>query len=232
MEKGPMPSAAELGEMLRQAVAALTPGEVACAVQPIDGVHGLLPEEEACVANAVPRRRSEFAAGRRSARLALAALGGPVCPLLIGSLRQPLWPPGFAGSITHDGRYAAAIAWRVRDDAPALGIDLIDRADLSIFPTIASAISHPDEPACESESALARLFSAKETAVKILSPRLGRWLDLRALRARDADGGTISRCPKRRLSFAYGRCRPAASSCRSAWRWRHIRRLCNNIPDS
>jgi enterobactin synthetase component D len=191
-----MPSAVELSEMVKQAVAALTTRQVACAVQPIDDAHGLLPDEEICVANAVSRRRSEFAAGRRSARLALAALGGPHSSLMVGSLRQPLWPSEFAGSITHDGRYAAAIAWRARGDAPRLGLDLIDRADLSIFPTVGPVISHPDEPPCESEDELARRFSAKEVAVKILSPRLGRWLDLRALRARDAEGGSIVTLPE------------------------------------
>jgi 4'-phosphopantetheinyl transferase EntD len=165
-----MPSATELNQILTQTVVALARKPVACAVQSTDDAGGLLPDEEALVAKAVERRRSEFAAGRRSARCALATLGCPVRPLMIGALRQPLWPAGFGGSITHDGRYAAAIAWRVSGHAPDLSLDLIDRADLAVFPTIASAIAHPDEPRWDSEGALARVFSAKETAIKILSP--------------------------------------------------------------
>jgi 4'-phosphopantetheinyl transferase EntD len=192
-----MPSTEQLSQTIAQGLAALTGMEVSCAVEAIGDANGLLPEEDALVANAVPCRRSEFAAGRRSARLALGMLGCPARPLMTGALRQPLWPEGFAGSITHDGRYAAAIAWRARRDQPGLALDLIDRPSLSVFPVIASAITHADEPGWNGEGALARMFSAKETAIKILSPRLGCWIDLHALRAREADGGYIVALPER-----------------------------------
>jgi 4'-phosphopantetheinyl transferase EntD len=186
-----MPSAAELRQALTDGLAALTRGPVASAVQSTDDAGGLLAEEEALVANAIQRRRNEFAAGRRSARSALAKVGCPALPLMIGTLRQPLWPEGFAGSITHDGRYAAAIAWKAHSGSPNLSLDLIDRDDFSVFPSVAPIIVHPDEPRWDGETALARMFSAKETAIKILSPRLGRWMDLRALRAREAEGGYV-----------------------------------------
>jgi 4'-phosphopantetheinyl transferase EntD len=184
-----MPTVAELHDILAQALGALTRQPAACAVQSTADAGGLLPEEEALVVRAVQRRRSEFAAGRRSARLALRKLGCPACPLMIGALREPLFPPGFAGSITHDGRYAAAIAWPVSPDAPSLSLDLIDRADLAVFPDVARIITHPEEPAWDSDIALARVFSAKEAAVKILSPRLRRWVDMRTLRAAEAEQG-------------------------------------------
>jgi 4'-phosphopantetheinyl transferase EntD len=191
-----VPSTEQLSRTIAQGLAAMTGVEVSCAVEAIGDANGLLPEEDALVASAVPPRRSEFAAGRRSARRALGMLGCPARPLMIGALRQPLWPEGFAGSITHDGRYAAAIAWRARGDLPGLALDLIDRPSLSIFASIASMITHADEPRWSDEGELARIFSAKETAIKILSPRFGCWIDLHALRAREADGGYIVALPE------------------------------------
>src|SRR5215470_6495909 len=52
----------------------------------------LLPEEARHVEKAVPKRRLEFAAGRRCARLALARLGLPPGPILAGADRAPCWP--------------------------------------------------------------------------------------------------------------------------------------------
>ena len=49
----------------------------------------LLPEERALVANAVPKRRHEFAAGRRCARSLLTQLGHPRFALLRNDDRTP-----------------------------------------------------------------------------------------------------------------------------------------------
>ncbi len=45
----------------------------------------LLPEEEAVIATAVARRRTEFATARACARAALARLGEPAVPILAGA---------------------------------------------------------------------------------------------------------------------------------------------------
>jgi len=82
----------------------------------------LLPEEEPLVARAVDRRREEFTTARSCARQALAALGVPAAPLLAGPRREPLWPAGVVGSLTHcDGYRAAAVARSV--DLATIGID-------------------------------------------------------------------------------------------------------------
>lgn len=75
----------------------------------------LLPEEEAIIARAVPRRRREFAAGRWCARAALAQLGEPPVPILRGPQNEPQWPAGIAGSITHCAGYRAAAAARTAE---------------------------------------------------------------------------------------------------------------------
>src|SRR5437763_335927 len=79
----------------------------------------LYPEERACIARAVPKRRAEFATGRVCARQALERLGVAVGPLLPHPDRSPAWPPGIVGSISHtDGYCAVAVAEATR----ALGI--------------------------------------------------------------------------------------------------------------
>jgi 4'-phosphopantetheinyl transferase EntD len=53
------------------------------------------------MARATPARRCESAPGRRCAREALAILGGPRVAILAGHFRDPVWPFGYVGSITH-----------------------------------------------------------------------------------------------------------------------------------
>jgi 4'-phosphopantetheinyl transferase EntD len=85
----------------------------------------LLAGEEAIVARAVAKRRQEFATGRRCAREALAKLGVPGSlgtPILSGPNREPVWPPGIVGSITHCEGYRAAAVAR-EQDLVSVGID-------------------------------------------------------------------------------------------------------------
>lgn len=72
------------------------------------------PGEEDLVAKAVEGRRREFITARRCARSALATLGSPASgPIRPGPRREPLWPTGVVGSITHCAGYrAAAVAQR------------------------------------------------------------------------------------------------------------------------
>lgn len=86
---------------------------------------GLRPDEAACVAQAVPKRQREFTAGRNCARRALEQLGwSPAPSILVGSRREPLFPPGVTGSITHTHDYcAAAVLPLSAQGVLALGID-------------------------------------------------------------------------------------------------------------
>src|SRR5438132_9137019 len=85
----------------------------------------LLPAEEHLVQRAVNKRRRAFSAGRGCARAALASLGLPGAQdiaIMSGPRRQPLWPSGIVGSITHSEAYcAAAVAWE--SQLAGLGID-------------------------------------------------------------------------------------------------------------
>ena len=170
---------------LAQLLAELAGDGAASALEPIGDGEGLLLAEEALLARAVPSRRREFAAGRRCARRALRAVGCPPAPLPIGPLGAPIWPPGFSGSITHDRRFAAAIAYRSESGRVTVSLDMLERVNDADFLEIAETVTTADERRSgrQDPADVARLFSAKEAAIKILSPALGRLLDFQELTA-------------------------------------------------
>jgi len=127
----------------------------------------LFAEESRLVASAVDKRRLEFSRGRHCARAAMRRLGVPDRPLLSGSQREPLWPEGIVGSITHTTGMCVAAVARQRHYA-GVGIDVEPAASLE--PAIAERIATEAEMnALGSMPPLlaARLiFSAKESFYK------------------------------------------------------------------
>ncbi|WP_406345816.1 4'-phosphopantetheinyl transferase [Streptomyces sp. NBC_00648] len=123
-------------------------------------------EWESAVAMPPPRRR-DFLAGRCAARRALAEAGGPAGEIPRAG-RRPLFPCGFAGSISHSGGLAVAL---VAPGAHALGCDL----ELRGLPLdSAHIVLGPDErTGVDTESRLLAAFSAKEAAFKAFSASLG-----------------------------------------------------------
>jgi 4'-phosphopantetheinyl transferase EntD len=83
---------------------------------------GLWPEEQAHVARAVEKRVREFTAGRNCARQALESLGIPPRAIPVGPSREPVFPPGVSGTITHTSNYCAAAVIRT-GEVRSIGID-------------------------------------------------------------------------------------------------------------
>ncbi|MGW0331902.1 4'-phosphopantetheinyl transferase family protein [Streptomyces sp. NPDC003011] len=142
----------------------------------------LYPEEEAVVAQAVGKRRREFAAVRSCARRAMEKLGVPPQPVLPGERGAPRWPEGLTGSMTHCAGYCAAALVRVGDLA-SLGIDA--EPDGPLPEGVLGAVALPaeqqrllrltrDHPGAHWDRLL---FSAKESVYKAWFPLTGRWLD-------------------------------------------------------
>jgi 4'-phosphopantetheinyl transferase EntD len=130
----------------------------------------LFPEERALVAQAVPKRQREFAQGRECARRALAALGVARCPLLVGTRREPLWPSGVVGSISHDRELSVAVAGSAQTFA-GLGVDV--EPDEPLTSEVAARIWSSEEARRAGatglmplESAAKLVFSAKEAVYK------------------------------------------------------------------
>lgn len=151
-----------------------------------DGDAVLLPDEDAVLAGAAPRRRAECATARACARAAMARLGLPAVPILPGPAGAPRWPDGVVGSMTHcDGYRAAAVAPAA--DAAAIGIDAEPNAPLPAG--VLDSISLPAERARLARLAAADrdlcrdvcwdrlLFTAKEAVYKAWYPLTHRWLD-------------------------------------------------------
>jgi 4'-phosphopantetheinyl transferase EntD len=149
----------------------------------------LYPEEEACVARAVGRRRAEFTTGRHCARVALTRLGLEPAPIAKGERGAPRWPDGVVGSITHCRGYRAAAVARTAD-LVTIGIDAEPNEPLpdGVF----GPISLPGERARVAALAVSvpgvcwdrLLFSAKESVYKAWFPLTRAWLDF--------DGADIS----------------------------------------
>lgn len=190
----PRPPRAAAASLAPGLLAGLFPAAVVICERRVPGdAADLLPEEARHVAKAVPKRIAEFAAGRACARAALRALGVVDFALLPAPDRQPQWPAGFVGSITHTTGYAAA-AVAPQSSMLALGLD----AEVIGAPTrdIWSTIARADErlwleslPAGEQPAAVTLLFAAKEAFYKCQYPLVGEWLDFHDLRVRVSGWG-------------------------------------------
>jgi enterobactin synthetase component D len=164
------------------------------------GDHPILPEEQALVANAVERRQREFATGRFLARQGLRQFGMPDRPLMIGRLREPLWPDSVIGTISHDGALCVVAMMRKQAGTEAgIGVDLVSltRRPLRMDELASMFVTHDDELSAVAalnvpvDPALL-LFSLKESVVKASSSRLDDFIDLRAIEIHRAGGLTFS----------------------------------------
>ena len=161
----------------------ILPRMVAVAESNADADPGqLLPEEAAIVSTAVMRRRRQFAASRACARRALVDLGVKPTKILSGPHREPIWPPGVVGSITHCEGYCAAAVSHGATIA-GLGIDAEIHAPLPAG--VAEKIAYGEEREWLRTRRYAAtcwdrlLFSAKESVFKVWFPLTAHWLEFR-----------------------------------------------------
>lgn len=169
------------------------------AVETFEDVLGQrsFPGEEALVVNAVETRRREFITARNCAREALGKLGYAPGPIGAGRKREPLWPAGVVGSITHTtGFRAAAVA--PQSVLASIGIDTEQNDRLP--DGVEEAIAAREER--EMLAALSRafsathwgrlLFSAKESVYKAWYPLTGRGLGFEDARVTIDPMGTFA----------------------------------------
>jgi len=137
----------------------------------------------------VHKRQAEFFAGRWAARAALASLTGRYPDVPVGMAREPIWPAGVVGSITHVDSLAAA-AVLPSAASHGVGIDIervvtagecdavanmaIDRDEHRLLQSQASRLSEAER--------LTLAFSAKESLFKAAFESVRRHFYFEAVR--------------------------------------------------
>ncbi|MBO0132034.1 4'-phosphopantetheinyl transferase family protein [Agrobacterium burrii] len=124
---------------------------------------------------AVPKRQSEFLAGRILACAALEKLNRPRATIAIGDAGSPVWPKGISGSISHsNGKCVCLVA---SEETRLVGIDIEKMlTGASLKAVLQEALNAEErDRVCQQKTidpaVLATLiFSAKETLFKALHP--------------------------------------------------------------
>jgi 4'-phosphopantetheinyl transferase EntD len=165
-----------------------TDGVVAFEARQPVGLETLRAEEAEYVARAVPKRAGEFAAGRACARRALAALAIADFPLRVGADREPLWPEGVTGSITHTSGFCGVVV-ASKATFGSLGIDaeLVNAVHRRLWRQITTVqeLRWLDGlPVPEADRMASILFSAKEAFFKCQFPLTRQWLNFADLSIR------------------------------------------------
>ena len=142
----------------------------------------------ASLQGAAPKRLGEFLAGRLAAREALRPFGLAGSTVAIGSAREPLWPAGMEGSISHSQLAGQGVAlcgvrpaqggmgldleaWLEADQAAQLWPGIVDEDEWGRLEAGAGAVG------LDRAQGLTLVFSAKESLFKALYPRVGRYFD-------------------------------------------------------
>ncbi|WP_185723324.1 4'-phosphopantetheinyl transferase [Burkholderia cenocepacia] len=143
-----------------------------------------VPDE---IRRSIPKRQREYVIGRLCAREAVRRLRpGFDSNIPTGSDRQPLFPAGITGSITHTDDFAAA-ACRPMEDG-LLGIDVERVMTPERAAEVVPAVSSTDELGLDGWNDTLPLvratlvFSAKEAAFKALYPKVHRFLEFSSSR--------------------------------------------------
>lgn len=167
---------------LEQAGSALFPKHCALAVKRYDPFAAPFPvQDEPTLRNAVPKRQREFAAGRTAAAAALLKLGIANQRIPVGPDRNPVWPAGVVGSITHTAGLAVAVVARQAEVA-GLGIDL--ELNEALTPELWPSVLRPAEidwvrtqPLPKQLCGATAIFCAKEAFYKLHYPLTQQWLE-------------------------------------------------------
>ena len=121
-------------------------------------------------------RKEHYRSGRICAGEVLSKLGTLGQPVLRDpQTREPLWPEGISGAITHSGKWAAAAAGKT-SDVSGIGIDL-ENLERQVDSRISRHVCIPEEQKWLQECGedfleknLKIIFSAKESIFKAFFP--------------------------------------------------------------
>ncbi|MBB3228248.1 4'-phosphopantetheinyl transferase EntD [Luteibacter sp. Sphag1AF] len=173
------------------------------------GQHNIAMPES--LKRAVSKRQAEYLYGRVAAAQALAILDVPPADIGSGPAREPLWPPGVIGSITHTHRFAAAIAV-ASSQCTGIGMDIEHLVTPDAAQSIESTVLNTSERALLDgwgstlpyNTLLTVAFSAKESFYKATFATVGSYFDFHAvtLTALNPSAGTLELTVDRTLAPA------------------------------
>jgi enterobactin synthetase component D len=162
------------------------------ALKPTAFAHACIDYPES-IQRSVYKRQMEFFFGRLAARDALSQLGLADRQIPIGAERQPVWPIGVIGSITHTHGLVAAVAER-QGVCRGVGIDAEQMIDEDTCQSISSVVVRPQELEClrslkelPLQRALTIVFSAKESFYKATYAAVGHIFDFSAVQVVELD---------------------------------------------
>jgi 4'-phosphopantetheinyl transferase EntD len=145
------------------------------------------------IARSVIKRQAEYFHGRLCARHALRALGIASHTVASGRMREPIWPAGIIGSITHSAEYAAAAVLRANPDH-GIGIDIEHVVDAKTRDTMLATVVDRHEHALLArviglslDHCLTLAFSVKESFFKASCGVVGRYFDFDAVTLLELD---------------------------------------------
>lgn len=141
---------------------------------------------------AVTKRKAEFLAGRYCALRALELLRLPGARIGIGSQRQPIWPAGVCGAISHARQLAIAVVAH-DTDVYGVGVDVEEELTADAMAQIQSFVLNADERPLLSnvqlrhQQLVALIYSIKESFFKAAFPLVQRYFDFDAISLLEID---------------------------------------------
>jgi enterobactin synthetase component D / holo-[acyl-carrier protein] synthase len=159
----------------------LFPAGVVAAELESEAPRTVLTEVElSSISHCATKRIDDFTRGRACAHRGLSELGIKQFSVLAGEKREPLWPPGIVGSITHTTGFAAAVVARSSEVA-ALGIDceVIASVDTELWERICTPTERArlaQLPQAQAQRQAALIFAAKEAFYKCQFPVSREWV--------------------------------------------------------
>ncbi|MFD0749302.1 4'-phosphopantetheinyl transferase [Mucilaginibacter calamicampi] len=141
----------------------------------------LTAAEKAIVAGAAKKRIRDFSTGRFCAKQALAQFGLKNIELLRVEDKQPLWPPGFTGSISHANDFCGAVAVNT-NIFKSIGLDIEKIGSITeemwrMLYTEQEYLLLENDFKNEQDIFAMLLFSVKESFYKLQYPLTGLFLD-------------------------------------------------------
>jgi 4'-phosphopantetheinyl transferase EntD len=188
----------------------------------------LTSSELQSISHCADKRIQDFTRGRACAHRVLSELGITDFSLLAGEKREPIWPDGITGSITHTTGFAAAVA-APRSGIASVGVDceIVESVDEELW----SRICTPTEqarlarvPVAERGRQAALIFAAKEAFYKCQFPVSREWVGFEDVEIEPTDwpasAGSFRILPQKGLPVSDGWV--ASLVCRFQFRGRWV----------